>query len=135
MRPRADGRTGLRRSKESPGCPGGAGTASQPSMPAGRGRVDSKTLGQLIICRMALDRSTALVVLLLAACVAAPNDQAQTGAGGPDPSVICQHVRTLATKDNGDEQVLDQLQRQCVQSLQDLESRYVGFSTCVENAT
>jgi hypothetical protein len=44
-------------------------------------------------------------------------------------------VRTLAAKDTGDEQVLDQVQRQCVQALEGLESRYATFAGCVESAT
>lgn len=85
-------------------------------------------------------RSTALLLvvvpLLAVTCTPSPNDGAQTdGARTPDPTVICQHVRTLASKDNGDEQVLDQLQRQCVQALDSLESRYATFAMCVEGAT
>jgi hypothetical protein len=100
---------------------------------------------------MALDRSTALalrstfsvfsVFSILAfaqamACTPAPQNQAQAdNAGAPDPAVVCQHLRTLAAKENGDEQVLDQVQRQCVQTLHGLQSRYVSFANCVESAT
>jgi hypothetical protein len=93
---------------------------------------------------MALDRSTtnislatSLVILLSAlACTPTPTNEANPGAGqAPDAGVVCQHVRTLAAKDNGDEQVLDQVQRQCVQALGGLESRYATFVTCVESAT
>jgi hypothetical protein len=84
-------------------------------------------------------RSTALFALLglsAMACTPSPNESTPTtGAHAPDPTVICQHVRTLAASDNGDEQVLDQLQRECVQALDSLESRYVMFATCVEAAT
>jgi hypothetical protein len=86
-------------------------------------------------------RSSLLALLVLSvlsamACTPSPNESAATtGARAPDPTVICQHVRTLAASDNGDEQVLDQLQRQCVQALDSLESRYVTFAMCVEAAT
>jgi hypothetical protein len=93
---------------------------------------------QLIPCRMALDRSTALLslsLLLSMACTPTPKDGAETDAArGPDPVVICQHVRTLAAKDNSDEQALDQVQRECVQALAGLESRYATFASCVEAA-
>lgn len=88
---------------------------------------------------MALDRSTSLVSLfglLAMACTQAPENAAKTGAGqGPDASIVCQHVRTLAAKDNTDEQALDQVQRECVQMLEGLESRYATFASCVESAT
>jgi hypothetical protein len=73
---------------------------------------------------------------LAVACTPSPNQAAQTdGARASDPTVICQHVRTLAAADTTDEQVLDQLQRQCVQTLDSLESRYLTFAGCVEGAT
>jgi hypothetical protein len=88
---------------------------------------------------MALDRSTALSslsLLLFMACTPAPKNEIEADAArGPDPGVVCQHVRTLAAKDTDDEQVLDQVQRKCVQSLEVLESRYRTFSSCVESAT
>lgn len=88
---------------------------------------------------MALDRSTALVSLfglLAIACTKAPENAAQTGADQkPDATIVCQHVRTLAAKDNTDEQALDQVQRECVQTLEGLESRYATFASCVESAT
>jgi hypothetical protein len=84
-------------------------------------------------------RSTSLLLLVPAlamACTPAPKNEAQaSGVGGPDPGVVCQHLRTLAAKDNGDEQVLDQVQRQCVQTLAGLETRYASFAGCVESAT
>jgi hypothetical protein len=95
-----------------------------------------------------LDRGTSLVLrstslslvlslgLLATACIQAPNTEAKTSAeAAPDPSVVCQHVRTLAAKDNSDEQALDQVQRECVQALEDLSSRYATFASCVESAT
>jgi hypothetical protein len=101
---------------------------------------------------MPLDRSSALVLrfsslaLVLGmlgmactfgmACTQAPKDEAEAKpAGGPDPGIVCQHVRTLAAKDNSDEQALDTVQRQCVQALASLESRYATFAGCVEAAT
>jgi hypothetical protein len=88
---------------------------------------------------MALDRSTALSslsLLLFMACTPAPKNEIEADAArGPDPGVVCQHVRTLAAKDNSDEQALDQVQRECVQALTGLESRYVTFASCVEAAT
>jgi hypothetical protein len=78
----------------------------------------------------------AMLGLVSMACTPAPNEAAPTnGAHAPDPTVICQHVRTLAANDTTDEQALDQLQRECVQALGSLESRYVTFATCVEGAT
>lgn len=92
---------------------------------------------------MALDRSTALsslsflpLVLWVMACTPAPNNTAESNpARGPDPGVVCQHVRTLAGQDNRDEQALDRVQRECVQTLEGLESRYATFASCVEGAT
>ena len=91
----------------------------------------------MIPCRMALDRRTALVTLSfsLLACTPAPNDAPGKADGAPQPTVVCQHVRTLAAQQNTDEQVLDQIQRECVQSLGGLASRYESFADCVERAT
>jgi hypothetical protein len=43
-------------------------------------------------------------------------------------------VRTIAAEQNTDEQALDQIQRECVQTLEGLSSRYETFATCVEQA-
>jgi hypothetical protein len=91
---------------------------------------------------MALDRLTTLSALslslsLLLACVPSNNDAADAGknSGAPQPTAVCQHVRTLAANDTKDEQVLDQIQRDCVQSLEGLSSLYETFATCVQDAT
>jgi hypothetical protein len=90
---------------------------------------------------MALDRRidhpsrTTLLLLLLAACTPSPDNADAAGATrASEPAVVCQHLRTLAAKDNTEEQVLDQVQRQCVQSLEGLQSRYETFANCVEAA-
>lgn len=87
-------------------------------------------------------RSTSLLLMLglpvlaLLACTQTPKDDAEANpAGGPDPGIVCQHVRTLAAKDISDEQALDTIQRECVQSLEGLETRYATFASCVEAAT
>jgi hypothetical protein len=75
-----------------------------------------------------------LGMFAMSACRQAPKDE-PSPAGGPDPGIVCQHVRTLAAKDNSDEQALDTIQRECVQTLEGLESRYATFASCVEAAT
>lgn len=77
------------------------------------------------------------ITLSLLACTPTPNDAAEAAAASQarQPTVVCQHVRTLAANDTKDEQVLDGIQRDCVQTLEALASRYETFATCVEDST
>lgn len=88
---------------------------------------------------MALDRRTRLASIslsssLLLACAPAPNDAPDTTARkGPEPTAVCQHLRTLA--ETTDEQTLDKIERDCVQELEGLASLYETFASCVQRAT
>jgi hypothetical protein len=91
---------------------------------------------------MALDRRTRLasstiILSLLLACTPAPNEAADASADAraPQPTAVCQHLRTLAANDTTDELLLDQVQRDCVQALEGLATRYETFATCVQDAT
>ncbi|WP_146158783.1 hypothetical protein [Enhygromyxa salina] len=72
------------------------------------------------------------------ACVAAP-PQADAGAdadasASAKPEIVCKHVRDVAAKDNGDAEALDVVQRECVETLTQLSTRYQTFTTCVDLA-
>lgn len=77
----------------------------------------------------------------LPACLATPNAVdagAEAGAAdGPSvakPELVCQHLRELAAKDSDDAETLDEVQRECVQTLTAMQSDYQTFSACVEQA-
>lgn len=75
---------------------------------------------------------------ILAACVptSETNGAAATNAeASAKPEVVCTHVREIAAKDNDDVEALDQVQRECVETLTKLQSRYQTFTTCVDLAT
>lgn len=94
---------------------------------------------------MVVKQAAALALFLstlggaLCACTPAPS-KAEAGGEGEEaraeasPETLCQHVREIAAKDTDDAAVLDQVQRECVQSLTTMQSRYQTFSTCVELA-
>lgn len=104
-----------------------------------RGTAQASRSTSLVLSLASL-ASLVMLATLATACMPAPKNEAEaeagaTGAAAPDPLVVCQHVRTLAAKDISDEQALDTVQRQCVQALEGLETRYATFASCVESAT
>lgn len=74
-----------------------------------------------------------LVPLVVGACTPAPSKQTTEGdkAAEAKPEDVCKHVREVADKDTDDAAVLDQVERECVESLTTMQSRYQTFTTCV----
>ena len=81
--------------------------------------------------------SSLVVLPLAAACSPVPSkgEGGEKPAAGPQPDALCKHVRELADIDTDDAAVLDQVERECVESLTGLQTRYETFATCVEAAT
>jgi hypothetical protein len=80
---------------------------------------------------VALARASLLLLPLLGACTQVPS-KSGTGEGAQaKPEDTCKHVRELADKDSDDPAVLDQVERECVETLTTLQTRYETFSTCV----
>lgn len=75
---------------------------------------------------------------ILAACV----PTAPTGEAGADaqadttakPELVCKQVREIAAKDSDDAETLDQVQRECVETVGKLATRYQTFTTCIDLA-
>jgi hypothetical protein len=77
-------------------------------------------------------RTSLLLVLLLGACTPVPSKPAAgENAAEAKPEDICKHVRELADKDSDDAAVLDQVERECIETLSSLQTRYQTFTTCV----
>jgi hypothetical protein len=81
---------------------------------------------------IALAHASLLLVPLLGACTPVPS---KSGAGEQaaeaKPEDTCKHVRELADKDSDDAALLDQVERECIETLTALQTRYETFTTCV----
>ena len=78
-----------------------------------------------------------LLIPMFGACVPAPSkntDKGEGAAAGAKPEDVCKHVREVADKDSDDAAVLDQVERECVETLTTLQTRYQTFTTCVDLA-
>lgn len=76
--------------------------------------------------------SMSLFLPLLGACTPVPSKSAageQSAEAKPEDT--CKHVRELADKDTDDAAVLDQVERECIETLTTLQTRYQTFTTCV----
>jgi hypothetical protein len=92
-----------------------------------------------------LRRSTQALTLALllapvaAACTPAPSASGSAGTGADpseaQPEQLCKHVRELADADTDDAAVLDQVERDCVETLTGMQTRYQTFTTCVAAAS
>ncbi|PRP93384.1 hypothetical protein ENSA5_42830 [Enhygromyxa salina] len=80
--------------------------------------------------------SLSLLGWTLAACTPAPGAQAAQTEEETEakPEVVCKHVRDIAAKDTDDAQILDQVQRECVETLGKMRTRYQTFTTCLDLA-
>lgn len=78
-----------------------------------------------------------MLVASLGACTPAPSKSAADlqAAQQAKPEDTCKRVRELADKDSDDAALLDQVERECIDTLTNLQSRYETFSTCVSAAT
>lgn len=74
-----------------------------------------------------------LFMAVLGACTPVPGKSDHKAEAKPED--ICKHVREIANKDSDDADVLDQVERDCVDSLASLQTRYRIFAECVELAT
>jgi hypothetical protein len=85
----------------------------------------------------AFARASLLFLPLMAACVPPPanSEKGEKREAELTPEVTCKHVRTLADKDSDDVALLDQVERECIESLSSLQTRYQTFSSCVGSAT
>ena len=80
---------------------------------------------------VALARTSLLFLPLLGACTPAPSKSGAGEQAEAKPEDTCKHVRELADKDTDDAAVLDQVERECVETLTALQARYQTFTTCV----
>jgi hypothetical protein len=78
-------------------------------------------------------RTSLLLVLLLGACTPVPSKPAagEKAAEEAKPEDLCKHVRELADKDSDDAAVLEQVERECIETLSAMQTRYQTFTTCV----
>lgn len=78
------------------------------------------------------------LVSLLGACTPVPSatgeGKAKAGSGDAKPEDVCKHVRELADQDTDDAEVLDKVERECVETLAAMQIRYSTFTTCLELA-
>lgn len=81
---------------------------------------------------VALAHASLLLLPLLGACTPVPSKSGSgEQAAEAKPEDTCKRVRELADKDTDDAAVLDQVERECVETLTGLQSRYQTFTTCV----
>ncbi|KIG16279.1 hypothetical protein DB30_04739 [Enhygromyxa salina] len=80
--------------------------------------------------------SLSILSLSGVACVASPPQANANGKANDNakPEVVCKHVRDVAAKTNSDVEALDVVQRECVETLSQLSTRYQTFTTCVDLA-
>lgn len=97
------------------------------------------SFGAMALARIGSLTFLTLASLALAACVPAPSSNSEGEQAGPadseaKPEVVCQHVRDIAGQDGSSGEALDTVQRECVQTLTALRTRYQTFTQCVEQA-
>ena len=80
---------------------------------------------------VALARASLLFVPLVGACTPVPSKSGAGEQAQAKPEDTCKHVRELADKDSDDAALLDQVERECLETLTGLQSRYETFTTCV----
>ncbi|HLT35639.1 MAG TPA: hypothetical protein VK034_05120 [Enhygromyxa sp.] len=85
---------------------------------------------------VALALASSLSLALLGACTPAPSKPEPGEQAAPEakPEDVCKHVRELADKDSDDAAALDKTERECLETLVGLQTRYRTFTTCVELA-
>lgn len=84
----------------------------------------------------ALASSLSLGLALVGGCTPVPSksDAGEKAAGEAKPEDLCKHVREVADKDSDDAAALEQVERECIETLSGLQTRYQTFTTCVELA-
>jgi len=76
------------------------------------------------------------LVLSVAACTPAPSKPVgEQVSAEHDPAQVCAHVRELAKLDSEDPAALDQVERDCLETLAAMRTRYQTFTTCVSLAS
>lgn len=80
--------------------------------------------------------ASSLSLTLLGACTPAPSKSGsgENTAAAAKPEDLCKHIRELADKDTDDAAVLDQVERECVETLTGLQTRYQTLATCIDVA-
>ncbi|MFO7564524.1 MAG: hypothetical protein R6X02_17900 [Enhygromyxa sp.] len=81
--------------------------------------------------------ASALCLAWVGACTPVPSksDAGEKAAAETKPEEVCKHVREVAGKDSEDAAALEQVERECIEALSTLQTRYQTFATCVELAT
>lgn len=75
------------------------------------------------------------LTVCVAACSPRPSEPVGEEPAKGDPAQACAHVRELAQLETQDPAVLDQVERECLETLGALQTRYETFATCVTLAS